>query len=157
MQKKILKKSTKTENKKTAIEFAKKFYEDILLRERNLLPLGSSPIFEKVARELLIEQGQLIERGERSDKLNINDKQKLEKDIYSQIYFIIHMFIPIGFFMVAFMGRKKGHTKRYVMTNILYHSIVLIVLTPLFLIQLPFFQYLFFCCYYVVTHAQRIY
>jgi hypothetical protein len=77
-QKKILKKSTKTENKKTAIEFAKKFYEDILLRERNLLPLGSSPIFEKVARELLIEQGQLIERGERSDKLNINDKQKLE-------------------------------------------------------------------------------
>jgi integrase len=80
-QKKVLKKSTKTENKKTAIEFAKKFYEDILLRERNLLPLGSSPIFEKVARELLIEQVQLIERGERSDKLNINDKQKLEKDI----------------------------------------------------------------------------
>jgi integrase len=80
-QKKILKKSTKTENKKTAIEFAKKFYEDILLRERNLLPLGSSPVFKKVADELIIEQEQLIERGERSDKLNINDKQKLEKDI----------------------------------------------------------------------------
>jgi len=80
-QKKILKKSTKTENKKDAIEFAKKFYEDILLRERNLLPLGSSPIFEKIAQELLIEQSQLIERGERSEKLNINDRQKLEKDI----------------------------------------------------------------------------
>ena len=80
-QKKILKKSTKTKNKKTAIEFAKKFYEDILLRERNLLPLGSSPVFKKVADELIIEQEQLIERGERSDKLNINDKQKLEKDI----------------------------------------------------------------------------
>ena len=52
-QKKILKKSTKTENKKEAIEFAKKFYEDILLRERNLLPLGSSPVFERVAREHL--------------------------------------------------------------------------------------------------------
>ena len=76
-----MKKSTKTENKKTAIEFAKKFYEDILLRERNLLPLGSSPVFKKVADELIIEQEQLIERGERSDKLNINDKQKLEKDI----------------------------------------------------------------------------
>jgi integrase len=80
-QKKILKKSTKTENKKIAIEFAKKFYEDILLRERKLLPLGSSPIFKKVADELIIEQEQLIERGERSDKLNINDRQKLEKDI----------------------------------------------------------------------------
>jgi len=80
-QKKILKKSTKTENKKEAIEFAKKFYEDILLRERNLLPLGSSPVFERVARELLIEQSQLIERGERSDKLNVNDKQKFDKDI----------------------------------------------------------------------------
>lgn len=80
-QKKILKKSTKTENKKDAIEFAKKFYEDILLRERNLLPLGSSPVFERVARELLIEQSQLIERGERSDKLNVNDKQKFDKDI----------------------------------------------------------------------------
>jgi integrase len=29
----------------------------------------------------LIEQEQLIERGERSSKMNINDKQKLEKDI----------------------------------------------------------------------------
>ena len=29
----------------------------------------------------MIEQEQLIERGERSSKLNINDKQKLEKDI----------------------------------------------------------------------------
>ena len=66
-QKKILKKSTKTENKKIAIEFAKKFYEDILLRERKLLPLGSSPIFKKIADELIIEQEQLIERGERSE------------------------------------------------------------------------------------------
>ena len=46
-----------------------------------MLPLGSSPVFKKVADELIIEQEQLIERGERSDKLNINDKQKLEKDI----------------------------------------------------------------------------
>lgn len=80
-QKRVLKKSTKTENKKLAIEFAKKFYEDILLRERKLLPLGSSSSFEKVAQELIIEQSQLIERGERSQKLNINDEQKLIKDI----------------------------------------------------------------------------
>ena len=78
---KVLKKSTKLEDKRKSIEFGKKFYEDILLRQRNLLPLGNSPSFERVARELLIEQEQLIERGERSSKLNINDKQKLEKDI----------------------------------------------------------------------------
>jgi len=77
----VLKKSTKTEDKRQGIEFGKKFYEDILLRQRNLLPLGHSPSFERVSRELLIEQEQLIERGDRSSKMNINDKQKLEKDI----------------------------------------------------------------------------
>ena len=78
---KVLKKSTKLEDKRKSIEFGKKFYEDILLRQRNLLPLGNSPSFERVSRELLIEQELLIERGERSSKLNVNDKQKLEKDI----------------------------------------------------------------------------
>ena len=53
---KILKKSTKTEDKRFAVSFAKKFYEDILLRERNLLPFGSSPSFERVARELLLNK-----------------------------------------------------------------------------------------------------
>jgi len=39
-QKRVLKRSTKTEDKREALQFAKKFYEEILLRERNLLPLG---------------------------------------------------------------------------------------------------------------------
>lgn len=78
---KVLKKSTKTEDKRRGIEFGKKFYEQILIRQHNLLPLGSSPSFERVSRLLLTEQEQLIERGERSPKMNINDKQKLEKDI----------------------------------------------------------------------------
>ena len=39
---KILKKSTKTEDKRKGIEFGKKFYEQILIRQHNLLPLGSS-------------------------------------------------------------------------------------------------------------------
>lgn len=77
----ILKKSTKTEDKRKATAEAIKFYEEILLRERNLLPLGASPSFEKCARELILEQRQLIERKERSDKLNVNDEQKLSKDI----------------------------------------------------------------------------
>ena len=77
----ILKRSTKTQDKREAIEFAKRFYEDILLRERNLLPISASPTFERCARLLISEQEQLIVRGERNEKLNINDKQKLELDI----------------------------------------------------------------------------
>jgi hypothetical protein len=79
--KKIVKKSTKTENKTEAIRFAKKFYEDILLRERNLLPIGKSASFERFAQELLLEQEQLIKRGERNPLMNINDRQKLNHDL----------------------------------------------------------------------------
>lgn len=78
---KIVKRTTKTTNQRDAIAFAKTFYEDILLRERNLLPVGKNPVFEKLAYMLLEEQEHLIARGERNIKININDKQKLEKDI----------------------------------------------------------------------------
>lgn len=81
VQGKVIKKSTKTTVQRDAVKFAKKFYEDILLRERNLLPLSYHPSFEKVAYALLDEQEQLIERGERNPKLNKNDRQKLEKDV----------------------------------------------------------------------------
>jgi len=77
----ILKKSTKTDNHKVATEFAKRFYEDVLLRERNLLPLSNNRSFEKCALLLLEEQDDLIKRGERNPKLNLNDRQKLDKDI----------------------------------------------------------------------------
>ena len=78
---KIVKKTTKTSNLSEAFAFAKKFYEDILLRERNLLPLSASPSFERCARELFEEQDRLIARGERNPKLNINDKSKFEADM----------------------------------------------------------------------------
>ena len=80
-QNKMVKKSTKTPRKNEAIQFAKKFYEDILLRERNLLPLTKSPTFKKVSDLLISEQQALIERGERNEKLNVNDEQKLKKDL----------------------------------------------------------------------------
>ena len=80
-QNKIIKRSTKTKNKTEAIKFAIKFYEDILLRERNLLPLSSSPSFERCAGAMLLEQQNLIERGDRNKKLNVNDKQMLNADL----------------------------------------------------------------------------
>jgi len=80
-QNKMVKKSTKTPRKNEALQFAKKFYEDILLRERNLLPLTKSPTFKKVSDLLIDEQKALIVRGERNAKLNVNDEQKLRKDL----------------------------------------------------------------------------
>ena len=80
-QKKILKKSTKTTSRQEAIAFAKEFYENILLRERNLLPLGSSPSFERCANELIAEQQQKINRGELNIKLNENDTAVLNKHL----------------------------------------------------------------------------
>ena len=80
-QKKILKKSTKTEHKQDAIKFAKKFYEDVLLKERNLLPLSNSPSFERCANELIAEQQQKINRGELNPRLNENDSAILNKHL----------------------------------------------------------------------------
>ena len=59
-QNKMVKKSTKTPRKNEAIQFAKKFYEDILLRERNLLPLTKSPTFKKVSDLLIDEHDQRL-------------------------------------------------------------------------------------------------
>mgnify|MGYP006291016185 CR=1 FL=1 len=78
---KVFKKSTKTTNKSEAITFAKKFYEQILLTEWNLLPVKTTATFEQVALMLIEEQEHLIKRGERSERLNINDRQKLKKDL----------------------------------------------------------------------------
>lgn len=78
---KVFKKSTKTTNKSEAITFAKKFYEQILLSEWNLLPVKTTATFEQAALLLIDEQEHLIKRGERSERLNINDRQKLKKDI----------------------------------------------------------------------------
>jgi site-specific recombinase XerD len=79
---KVIKKTTKTTDLRVAKEFAKNFYTDILLREKNLLPVSQSPIFRKCAEALLAEQETRIRRGELNSKLNINDKSLLKAHIY---------------------------------------------------------------------------
>jgi len=76
---KVVKKTTKTIARSEAISFAKTFYENILLRERNLLPISSSPTFERCANELIAEQQLKIDRGELNPKLNDNDRVVLNK------------------------------------------------------------------------------
>jgi len=74
----IVKRSTKTTHLREAKEFAKRFYEEILLRERNLLPISASPTFDRCATELLEEQEQRIQRGELNKALNKNDRSFLK-------------------------------------------------------------------------------
>lgn len=117
-QKKILKKSTKTTVKQDAIKFAIKFYEDVLLRERNLLPLVNSPYFERCAKEMLLEQQRLIDRGERNPKLNVDDKQKLEADILPyfrgfDIREITYKHIDDFIAKIAQRGLKSSTLKKY--------------------------------------------
>ena len=117
-QKKILKKSTKTTIKQDAIKSAILFYEDILLRERNLLPLINSPFFERCANEMLIEQQRLIDRGERNPKLNVDDKQKLNSDILPyfrgyDIKEITYKHIDDFIAQIALRGLKSSTLKKY--------------------------------------------
>ena len=65
--KKRLVRSTKTVAKQEAIEFAKTFYEDVLLRQREKLPLSSSPTFARCADELIQQELNLAKSGERSE------------------------------------------------------------------------------------------
>ena len=138
-QKRILKKSTKTEDKRIATEFAKRFYEDILLRERNQLPLAVSNSFERCARELLREQDQLIARGERNPKLNLNDRQKLEKDILP--YFKDYSLKDIGYkhlndFVTQLSARGLKPTSIKVHLNVI-HKIFNLALRENLLDRLP--------------------
>jgi hypothetical protein len=79
--KQIIRKSTQTENLKEAITKCKDFYDETIYRQRNSLPLVNNQNFEICAKELILEQSKMIDSGQRSNKLNLNDEQKLKKDI----------------------------------------------------------------------------
>lgn len=70
---KLVKRSSKTEEKGKAIKAAKEFYNELLLKAANHIPITSSGTFEKAANALLEEDKGRVERGER--------KQSLVKDL----------------------------------------------------------------------------
>lgn len=74
----IIKKSTKTEVKRDAIDFAKNWHAEVIAKIHKNLPIGSSPTFEKCANELIAEQEALIARKQLNAKLNINDRSILK-------------------------------------------------------------------------------
>lgn len=127
-QNKMVKKSTKTPRKNEALQFAKKFYEDILLRERNLLPITKSPTFKKVSDLLIDEQTALIVRGERNEKLNVNDEQKLRKDLlpfFQDIHVRDITFKHINDYVTKLAGRGLKPATIKVHLNLIHKILVL--------------------------------
>ena len=81
MDRRIVKRSTKSENKSEAIAAAKAFYNELLLKKSQSLPLTQSPTFERVALDLLRADEELVKRGERGARFHSDEKQIFESDI----------------------------------------------------------------------------
>lgn len=77
----IIKKSTKTTDKRVAIQGAKDFYNELLRKKSLHEPLTESPSFERVALALLEEDQRRVERGERSETLVTDAKYIFDKDL----------------------------------------------------------------------------
>ena len=77
---KYIRKSTKTEDRSEAIEFAKQFYDDIRISQRLDVAVHTDT-FHACAQRLLRSQESLINLGQRDARINIEDSKKLHKDI----------------------------------------------------------------------------
>lgn len=80
VRRKYIRRSTKCVDKKDAIEFAKKFYDEIRIAER-LDEQVHTDTFSACAKQLIKRQSALINRDERDARMNIEDEKKLKKDI----------------------------------------------------------------------------
>lgn len=80
VERKYVRRSTKCIEKKEAIEFAKRFYDEIRIAER-LDEAIHTDTFSACAKQLIKRQSALINREERDARMNIEDKKKLNKDI----------------------------------------------------------------------------
>jgi len=80
-ERKVIRKCTKTNDRKEAIKFAERFFVEIKSKIMNKEPLSSKSGFEVCALGLQNENKSRVERGELSDKKFINDEYRLKKDI----------------------------------------------------------------------------
>jgi len=80
-ERKVIRKSTKTDNRKEAIKFAERFFVEVKSKVLNKEPLSSKSGFEVCALGLQKENSSRVERGELSEKKLANDDYRLKKDI----------------------------------------------------------------------------
>jgi hypothetical protein len=80
VERKYVRRSTKCVEKADAIEFAKKFYDEIRIAERLDFAVHADT-FAACANHLINRQQSLINRDERDARINTEDIKKLKKDI----------------------------------------------------------------------------
>ncbi len=99
---KTLRRTTRTANKRDAIEFAKGFYDEVNFKQRQGLVLNSRADFEMCATALLEQQDAMVARGEMSAMMQQNDRYRYSKevrpffkdyDLKNIDYFLIEKFI----------------------------------------------------------------
>jgi hypothetical protein len=76
-----IQKTTKTVEKVLAVKFAKQFYNSLLLKQAQNLPLSQSPLFNIVAEALFEEDQAKVDRGERAASLVKDNRYIYEADL----------------------------------------------------------------------------
>ena len=82
---KILKRSTKTENKRDALAFAKNFYNELLRRDFEGETLNTTMTFRKVAQLMLTEMKNQVERNEITDMTAEIARLRLNKPVFKNL------------------------------------------------------------------------
>jgi hypothetical protein len=82
---KILKRSTKTENKRDALTFAKDFYNELLRRDYEGESLHSTMTFRNVALKMLDEMDNQVKRNEITKQTAQMARLRLNKSAYNQM------------------------------------------------------------------------
>ena len=82
---KILKRSTKTENKRDALDFARAFYNDLLRRNDEGETLYTTITFRKVALQMLDEMDNQVQRKEITKQTAQMARLRLNKSVYSKM------------------------------------------------------------------------
>ncbi len=82
---KILKRSTKTENKRDALNFAKDFYNDLLRRDYDGESLNTTMTFRKVALQMLNEMDNQVERNELTKTTAQIARLRLNKPVFKNL------------------------------------------------------------------------
>ena len=79
-ERKYIRRSTRTSDKHEAVEFAKKFYDEIAIAKRLDFTVHTDT-FAACAQHLLENQEAMMKRGERRERFGEEDKKKLDKDL----------------------------------------------------------------------------
>lgn len=113
--KKIYRRSLKTDDKRTALKAAQEFFAEFKLRKMNKLPLTNKSGFEAVARGLQKENEARFRRGELSATKLEYDRARLEKDLLP--HFKDYQIADINYSAIVSYVEKLSAADRNLSTN----------------------------------------